>query len=320
MRIVSLPEIQSVVAVPEAIEAVRAGFIAFSEGRIEQPDPIQLLFKNANGDLLGDCHGKAAQGEGLPYFVLKVATGFYNNVDKGLPVNNGMVLVMSAETGIPIAMLQDDGWLTQIRTAAAGALAAELAQVKKDATLGIVGTGTQALLQAQIITAHLGLSNVVVFGRSDEKAKALCNTFSQSGLHATPMASVRDVCHAADIVVTTTPSTTPVLNATDLPEKLHIIAVGTDSPGKLEIDPAVFASVDIIVTDNHQQCLHHGNFGSAVRAGVVPESADVSFCDLVAGQSTTADFSTANISLVDLTGLGVQDLVLAALVVDQVFA
>lgn len=318
MRIVSLQEIQSAVSMPNAIDAVRNGFIAYAEGRVAQPDPLQLLFKNANGDLLGDCHGKAAQGEGLPYFVLKVATGFYSNADKGLPVNNGIVVVMSAETGVPIAILQDDGWLTQIRTSAAGALAAELAQVEKNATLGIVGTGTQALLQAQIITAHLGLSNVVVFGRSNEKASDLCKTLNQSGINANAMSSVRDVCHAADIVVTTTPAATAVLGATDLPEKLHIIAIGADSPGKNEIEPAVFAAADIIATDSHQQCLHHGDFGSAVRAGVVTENADVSFCDLIAGQSATVDFSTNKISIVDLTGLGVQDLALATLVVDQV--
>ena len=77
------------------------------------------------------------------------------------------------------------------------------------------------------------------------------------------------------------------------------------------------ARADIIATDNHEQCVHHGDFGTAIRAGVISSDMDVSFCDILAGKRPEVDFASAKISLVDLTGVGAQDLAVASLVVKQ---
>jgi ornithine cyclodeaminase len=316
MRVVTLDEIRPLVPFATAIEAVRNGLVAFSNGLISLPDPMQILFPGEDDRLIGDCHVKAAQGRNLPYFVIKVAAGFYRNPDLGLPVNNGMVLVMSAMTGEPVALLQDEGWLTQIRTAAAGVLAVSLKPVGPAAVLGLIGTGAQARLQAEMISKCLGISRFAVRGRTDAATSGFCERLSQLGIQARPMRSVQALCHESDIVVTATPTTTPVVTEADVPGGLHIVAVGADSPGKIEIDPAILARADIIATDSHAQCLHHGDFGAAVRARAVSEDADVSFCDILAGKRPDVDFAAAKLSIVDLTGLGVQDLSVANLVVD----
>ena len=317
MRIYTLAEIQKIVTFSNAIETVRNGFIAFAEGRIIQPEPMQMLFNDATNKLVGDCHVKAAQGIGLPNFVIKVASGFYNNTKAGLNANNGLVLVLSSETGYPIALLQDEGWLTQMRTAAAGALAASLKPTNANTVLGVMGTGTQALLQAKAITHFLGLTKVMMYGRNQVAAQIVCDKLVRAGLKTQVAVSVEQLCHSSDIIVTTTPATSPILMACDVPERLHIIAVGADSPGKVEIDPELMSKADIIVTDNHAQCLHHGDFGAAVSRGLVGETVDVSLCDLLAGKRTDVDFAAAKLSIVDLTGLGVQDLAIANLVVQN---
>ena len=318
MQVITLEDIQKMVSFPAAIEVVRKAFIAFSEGLIEQPIPMQILFTDEEGQFTGDCHVKAAQKKQHPYFAIKIASGFYKNVEKGLPPNNGLVVVMSAETGLPVALLQDEGWLTNVRTAAAGTLAASLVSISTEACLGLIGTGTQAFLHAQLMSQRFDLKKVAVLGRSLEKSQRFCLRLSDElGLDATAMTSAHDVCHASRVVVTATPSIEPVIRAEDLPRQLHIVAVGTDSPGKSEIDPSVTARADIIVTDNHHQCLHHGDFGNAVRVGAVAEDADISLCDLLAGKHPDLDFSEAKITLVDLTGMGAQDLAMAGLVADH---
>lgn len=317
MRIISLSEIQSLVTYTRAIDKVREAFIASSNGLIEQPVPMQILFTDENKRLYGDCHVKAARQQDHSYFVIKVATGFYNNDALGLKPNNGLVLIMSAESGQPIAILQDEGWLTQLRTAAAGTLAAALKPVSSDSCLGIVGTGTQAYLQAKFITRTLGLKRVAVFGRDYEKCQLFCQKLSEiDSVRAKPMPSVKELCNNSSIVVTTTPSTEPIIGINDLPKELHIVAVGADSPGKNEVAASVLAQSRIIVTDSHEQCLHHGDFGVAVRAGLIKENSDYSFGEILMGKHPSLDFAAEGITLVDLTGIGAQDLSIASLVLD----
>ena len=318
MYIVPLEEIKPLVSPPDAIEAVHKAYVSFSKGLISQPQPMQMLFNESDGSFFGDCHVKAAQKDLHPYYVIKIASGFYKNTKQGLPANSGLSLIMSAKTGYPIAMLNDDGWLTQIRTAAAGALAASLRPVGKDACVGIIRTGTQAYWQASFISQHMGLKRIAIAGLSYESSEELCERLNRElGITAVAMHSVKEVCQVSQILVTVAPATQPIVTIDDLPESMHIIAVGADSPEKNEIDPHITANADIIVTDDHQQCVHHGDFGVAVRAGLVEDDADISLPDLLAGKYPKTDFASAKITLVDLTGIGVQDLAIASLVVDK---
>ena len=217
MRIVSLAEIQAAIAPEAAVEAVKAGFIAHAKGLVHCPEPTQIVFRDDGQEQHGECHVKSATWSGNPYVAVKVASGSYRNAARGLPGAGGMVLLISADTGLPVALLHDECWLTNVRTAAAGALAAGLKPVPKDGTLGVIGTGTQAEMQAEMICAHLGLASVAVWGRSGEKAAALCGRLRAGGLAAAPMSTVREVCQASAVLVTTTPATSPVVHLEDVP-------------------------------------------------------------------------------------------------------
>ena len=316
MRIVSLPEIRSAITPEAAVEAVKAGFVAHAQGLVDCPPPMQIVFRDDQRELTGECHVKSATWSGNPWLSVKIASGSYRNAERGLPGAGGMVVVLSADTGLPVALLHDDCWLTNVRTAAAGALAAALKPVSGEATLGVIGTGVQAKIQADMISAHLGLSSVAVWGRSPAKAAALVKTLAAGGLAATAMNTVRDVCHASAILVTTTPATSPVVRLEDVPETLHIVAVGADTPGKTELDPRILGRAHTIVTDDHRECLENSDFGAAVRAGAAAEDSDFSFGELLARDTPDPRLARNGISVVDLTGMGVQDLAIATLTLE----
>ena len=311
MRIVPLADIQSAITAKAAIEAVKAGFIAHARGQVHCPEPVQIVFRDDRQEQHGECHVKSAIWSGRPYAAVKIASGSYRNAARGLPGAGGMIVLIATDTGLPEAILHDECWLTNVRTAAAGALAAGLKPVSKDATLGVIGTGTQAEIQATMISAHLGLGSVSVWGRSAAKAAALAERLKAGGLAATAMDTVRDVCHSSAIVVTTTPVTEPIVHLEDVPDTLHIVAVGADTPGKTELDPRILGRAHTIVTDDHRECLHHSEFGAAVRAGAVAEDSDCSFGEMLSLASPDPRMARDGISVVDLTGMGVQDLAIA---------
>ena len=311
MRIVPLADIQSAITAKAAIEAVRAGFIAHARGQVHCPEPVQIVFRDDRQEQHGECHVKSAIWNGRPYAAVKIASGSYRNAARGLPGAGGMIVLIATDTGLPEAILHDECWLTNVRTAAAGALAAGLKPVSKDATLGVIGTGTQAEIQATMISAHLGLGSVSVWGRSAAKAATLSEKLKAGGLAATAMDTVRDVCHSSAILVTTTPVTEPIVHLEDVPDTLHIVAVGADTPGKTELDPRILGRAHTIVTDDHRECLHHSEFGAAVRAGAVAEDSDCSFGEMLSLATPDPRMARDGISVVDLTGMGVQDLAIA---------
>ena len=319
-RIVPLADIQAAITPEAAVEAVKAGFIAHAKGGVHCPEPMQIVFRDDRQEQHGECHVKSATWSGRPYVAVKIASGSYRNAARGLPGAGGMIVLIASDTGLPEAVLQDDCWLTNVRTAAAGALAAGLKPVPKDAALGVIGTGTQAEMQAAMICSHLGLGSVAVWGRNRTRADALCGRLRAGGLEATAMDTVREVCHASAILVTTTPATKPVVHLEDVPQTLHIVAVGADTPGKTELDPRILGRAHTIVTDAHHECLANSDFGAAVRAGEVAEESDRSFGEMLALAEPDPRMAREGISVVDLTGMGVQDLAIASLVMEALAA
>jgi ornithine cyclodeaminase len=316
MRIVNLTEIKSALQNKQVVlETVKNGFIEHSNGNIDLPEPVQLLFKSEQKALIGDCHVKTASSKNYPYFCIKVASGFYDNPSKNLPVNNGLVLLMSSKTGAPIALFQDWGHLTSIRTAAAGALAASLIDNHVPLSLGVIGTGHQAELQARWITKTRPISDIIIWGRSEDRANRLAERLFDCRVKIRSTSSLSELCSQSRIIVTTTPSTSPLLFARDIKPGNHIIAIGSDSPGKVELEPHILKIADVVITDDHYQCLHHGEFGHAVKNKVINDVDDISFGRVLQNPSAL-QLTPETLSVVDLTGLGAQDLAIASMVYD----
>ncbi|SEK68412.1 ornithine cyclodeaminase [Nonomuraea pusilla] len=299
-------------ATPELVlTAVRDALIAHAYGRTTVPPPLHLQFPDDDGD----CHVKAGWVTGAPDFTVKVATGFYRNTAAGLPTNHGLVCVVSARTGQIRAVLDDRGLLTAWRTAAAGALVTHAMARPDAATLAVFGTGEQARLQVEWLARLRPVDRVLVHGRSRDRARSLCEKFTALGHHARPASAAEAA--AADMVITTTPATVPVLQADQVREGAHVTGIGTDMPHKNELPPALFARAALIATDDHQQCLDHGDFGHAVRAGSVAGTGDTPAGLLL---EKPVDRPAGAITVADLTGVGALDAALASAVLRQLAA
>jgi ornithine cyclodeaminase len=295
--VVGLTEIRAVLDETAALAAVEAAFRRYSAGGTQVTPVGHLGFT----DPPGDCHVKSAAVSGDEVFVVKVATGFYRNPERGLPASNGFMAVLSAHSGEVLALLHDEGYLTDQRTAMAGAIAARAIAREGSRTLGVVGTGVQARLQGKLIARHLRLDKMLVWGRHGGRADTLAR---ELGGEST---TLQELCSRSDLIVTTTPATEPLLTSEMIQAGARIVAVGADSPGKQELDARILERAFVVV-DSRSQCVDHGEAGWAVRAGLI-EEADL--LELGALLSSPLTFRDDEIVVADLTGVAVQDVAIA---------
>jgi Predicted ornithine cyclodeaminase, mu-crystallin homolog len=202
----------------------------------------------------------------------------------------------------------DNGYLTDLRTAAAGAVAARhLAPARVD-TAGVIGTGVQARLQMQ--AAHLvrPFRRALVWGRDAAAAEACARDIAATlGVEAVPVPSPEHVVRDSQLVVTTTPARTPIVQATWLHPDLLITAMGSDQPGKTEIAPDALAAADLYVCDSVAQCAHAGELEGALAAGLLAGHTPPELGQII-GQGAPA---AARCTICDLTGTGAQDTAIA---------
>jgi ornithine cyclodeaminase len=301
VRILELPEIRSSLVYSEIVDLMRAALIAQFRGACATPMPMHLAIAAEEAEV----HMKSSYRRGGRHFALKVASTFPGNLRRGLPTGNGMMLLASAETGEPVALLADAGHLTDVRTAAAGAcVARELG--RHDRALGIVGTGVQARLQAQMHAAILDLAEIWIWGRDAARARECRRDLRTLVPHAKVeiAASPGEIAQRTRLIVTATASRQALLMARDLQPGTHISAVGADSPGKQELDPAILRSAALLLADSRRQCEKLGELQHAPaewqRAREIGD-----FC------LTPCAFSPGDITVCDFTGLGAEDLYIA---------
>jgi ornithine cyclodeaminase len=297
MRVVDAGEILASLDEDAALAAIEAGFRRYSAGQVQVSSVLHLAFAEPPGD----CHVKAAAVAGDEVFVVKLATGFYRNPELNLPSSNGFMAVLSARTGELLALLHDQGHLTDQRTAMAGAIAARAILREGSRTLGIVGAGTQARLQAKLLKRRLGLDSVLIWARNSKRASSLASEVRGEAV------SLEDLCARADVIVTTTPSTEPLLASVMIRPGTRIVAVGADSPGKRELDPRILARGRVVV-DSIAQCVDHGEAGWAVRAGLIDPTGLIELGTLL---ETPVAFAPEEIVVADLTGVAIQDFEIA---------
>jgi ornithine cyclodeaminase len=289
VRILNLFEIQALINDEEAIACMREALIAQARGECSTPMPMHL--DTVNG---GEVHMKSSYRRGGKYFALKMASTFHG---KG----NGMMMLCSAETGEPVAYLADEGHLTDVRTAAVAAMVArELG--RRDTSIGILGTGIQARLTARFHRHVLPLREIFLWGRDAEKAERCAQEIG-----ATVVKSPAELAASTRFVITCTASREPLLLVRDLQAGTHISAVGADSVGKQELDPAILRAADLLLVDSLAQCEKLGELQHA------PEPRETAveignFCEWP---------RAAENSVADLTGLGVEDLFIAELIYEQ---
>ncbi|MCX6550814.1 MAG: ornithine cyclodeaminase family protein [Acidobacteria bacterium] len=294
----------------DAVAAVREAFRADGEGRTAVPAVINLPVPGTHGEF----HVKTAWVDGVPLVAVKVASGFYDNPARGLPTGSGLMALFDAATGMPIGLIFDNGFLTDLRTGAAGAVAADCLARQDSRVVGVIGSGVQARRQVTCLREVRPVTRLFAWSIDSPGTDAYCAEMRATlGIDARPAASAEDVCREADILITATPSRTPIVRAAWLRPGMHVTAVGSDTPGKQELDADCLARADRVVVDRLSQCAAFGEVSHAIAAGLMRAS-DVSaqLGEIVAGhrEGRTAE---DQITICDLTGVGFQDTAIAAL-------
>jgi ectoine utilization protein EutC len=302
-------EIRSCVGVDaDALAAVEDGFARLARGEVLVPPPIGIDVPEREAEI----HVKTAYVRGLPAFAVKIASGFYGNAKAGLPVSSGLMVVLSAETGWPEALLLDNAYLTEVRTALAGAIAAKYLAPATVETAGVVGVGMQARFQLRALQLVRRFRKVVAFGRKPEAVRRFMADVSEElQVEVVPARDPAEVARRSAVVVTATPAHEPLLRVEDLHEGLHITAMGSDGPGKQELDPRIFGRADVVACDLRAQCERLGELQHAAAAGTLGAAKPVVELGALAAGQRPGRTSESQITVCDLTGVGVQDTAIA---------
>lgn len=317
VRILNEQELRACVAVDQAaLEAVADAFRWHHQGLVSMPPIMHVALEDRHGDV----DIKSAYVRGQESFAVKIASGFYDNEKLGLPFGSGLMVVLSAETGFCRALLLDNGYLTDLRTGLAGAVAGRALAPEQVETVGVLGTGMQARYQVRSLQLVRTFKRVLVWGRRKERVRAYIDEMSQVLKVPVEAADPEQLVRAAQVVITTTASTTPLLRAAWLHPALHITAVGADFHGKQELDAEILRRAELVVCDSIPQCAiggeiqHLGLDPDKIRATGIVELGGV-VEGAVPGR-TQAD----QISVCDLTGMGVQDTAISTFALRQAAA
>jgi ornithine cyclodeaminase len=262
-------------------------------------------------------HVKGAHIRGARHVVLKLATGWYNNRDRGLPSGDGLFLLLDATTGAPVFLLAEHGHLTDLRTAAAVGLTLKYFAPKEARDALLVGAGAVGRLSARAIVAQLPIERLAVWNRTRARAEALVHDLEGSGTVKARVASALEPeVRQHRVIVTATASTTPLIKAAWVAKGTHITSVGTGSPEKVELEPELLKKADKVVADRVFQTARYGNLHHAIDAGVLkPEQIYGELGDIAAGRLPGRE-KEGEITIADLTGVGIQDAAIAAVVVE----
>ncbi|UWQ29480.1 ectoine utilization protein EutC [Leisingera sp. M523] len=294
----------------DAVDCVERGFTTLAGGKVVMPPIMTLPVPDHNGEVCV----KTAYVPGIGSFAMKMSPGFFDNPKLGLPSTTGLMVVFSSKTGMLETLLLDNGYLTDVRTAAAGAVAARHLARADAARVCIIGAGVQAKMQLKAMTLVREIKSAVIWARDVAKAEAAAASLREElGFDITAGTDAAQAVSSADIVVTTTPAAKPVIKAEWLRPGQLVIAMGSDQEHKCELDPACLAKADVYVPDSQAQCAVKGELRSAIKAGLMPN--DRSFTELgdVTSGKAAGRQADSDLIIADLTGTGVQDTAIATL-------
>jgi ornithine cyclodeaminase len=295
----------------ESVDAIEGAFASLSSGNsVMMPPIMQILVDDVNGQT---CI-KSAYTAGQPYYVIKLASIFGENAKHGLPNSSGLMIICNSQNGLAEAILLDNGYLTALRTQAAGAVAAKHLSRADARIVGMIGAGKQSRLQLHAVASVRKIEKALVWSPLPDE----CSLFAKQmadylGIEIVAVSSAEEAVRPVDIVITATPARNPIVRSEWLSPGQHITAMGADAPGKSELYPDVVARATRYVCDRDEQCRSLSELRAAIDAGAVKANfPTIELGDVVTGKRP-GRISSADITIVDLVGLGVQDTAIAVL-------
>ncbi len=294
------PRPESGLDIHEVNLAVENAFREHGTGNVQMPPKVYITFPN------GDFRTMPAYLPAGQLAGIKCVNVHPANPGKGLPTVMALTTILDIETGLPIAILNATG-LTDLRTGAAGAIATRYLARKRSVTIGLVGTGRQAAAQLDAISRETEITGVRVWSRNEESAEKFAKKFSRFDCRTGTLPFVCD----SDVIVTTTPSRSPLVMDEWIHDGTHINAIGADAPGKEELDPAIIKR-SMVIVDDPVQAIHSGEINVPIREGLfTQEEISGTLGEVVLGRKKRA--TSEQITVFDSTGLAIQDLAIAAI-------
>lgn len=312
-HVISWQQIRAALPHIDAVAEMEQAFDSYSRGLAVVPPVGELLFDAPPGD----AHIKYGYVQGDDVFVIKVATGFYHNPERDLPPTSGLILVFCKHTGQLKCVLLDEGHLTNVRTAAAGAVAAKVLAPPVVNTIGVIGTGQQARLQIEYLLPLFTSRQIYLWGRRREATESCANDLRAMGCQVEICATPGQASRAAQLVVTTTAAAEALLDLGDINPGTHITAMGSDTESKRELSTELVAAADLVVADSRCQCLQRGEIHHAVKAGSLDAGRIIELGDITGGRLPGRK-SAQSITIADLTGVAVQDIAIAKAILNQI--
>ena len=311
-QVFKLDEILDALKDIDVVDVIAQGFKALSEKKVVIPPIGEMLFPDVDGEL----HIKYGAIKGDEDFVVKMATGFFQNPSIGLSPFSGCMMVFSQKTGHISSVLLEEGELTNHRTAAAGAVAAKCLAPKSVNMIGIVGTGVQSRLQALYLQKMTDCRNLVIWGRNKDKAELAAVDMHKMGYEANVVENLNDLCKVSQIIVTTTPATSPLLKREMITPGTHITAMGSDTSDKCELSPEILDLADIVAADSIEQAIQRGEISQALKAGKCNKDKLVELGSIIIDPSKGRT-NDQQITIADLSGVAIQDIMIAKAVTDK---
>jgi len=298
----------------DAVACAENAFRALATLPVAMPPILRLDIPEHHGEV----DVKTAYVPGLDGFAIKISPGFFDNPKLGLPSTNGMMVLLSAKTGLVEALLLDSGYLTDVRTAAAGAVAARHLAREDAAVAAIYGAGMQARLQLEALKLVRPIEEARIWARDAVKAERTAAELREKlGIVVRAESDAARAATGADVIVTTTPATEPLIHAGFVSAGQHITAMGSDAEHKNELAPAIVKLADLYVADSAKQTRRLGELHHAIDAGLISAEADVAELGAIIAGKRHGRRSATDITIADLTGTGVQDTAIATLARDR---
>lgn len=287
------------------LKCIEEGFMAYSKGEVNMPPVCHLHFESPPGDL----HVKCASTKSA-FYVVKIASCFTENPRFGRPSIQGLQILFHKNSGEPAALFLDEGYLTHLRTALAGAICAKYLAPQNIQAIGILGVGQQARFQLKSLRQVTKCREVYAWGPHPQKIKEFQKDPFLDDFKIYSVKSPSELASKTQLIVTTTPSTLPLLKSEDIWPGTHITAVGSDRPGKQELDSSILRKADRLIVDSRAQCFLYGETACALQAGMITQNNVTEIGEILLAHAKGRE-GEEEITVADLTGLGIQDLMIA---------
>ena len=292
----------------QLIPIIEDAFKNLALGKTTMPPILRLDIEKYHGE----SDVKAAYIDGLDSYAIKVASGFFNNPNLGLPSSNGLMILLDSKTGMLKSVLLDKGYLTDVRTAIAGAIAAKYLSNPESSNVGIIGAGIQAKMQLEALLLVRNIKTAYIWSRDFKKTNTFVHNIKDKiNIKIIACESPEQTFNLSEILITCTPSKSPIIKSEWLKKGLHITAMGSDAEMKNELDPKIIKDCDYYIPDSQSQTSILGELNHAIKAGLVSAEKKYNELGSVIINSNLGRSNINDVTVADLTGTGVQDTAIA---------